>query len=166
MRSYGRIRQMPLFATCTIANAISALCAPPGVRTVAPWFRAIRLRVDTLANSRLACRLPGVGNAASPSAGAILGVLRARAGLPRCSGALRRVWSRIWRVRATACAAAQLRPHSASATAAVRRRIRRADGFKQAMAPAWHGGRAPLKVRRSVCCSCNRVPDGLHHHRP
>lgn len=110
----------------------------PGVRTVAPWFRAIRLRVDTLANSRLACRLPGVGNAASPSAGAMLGVLRERAGLPRCSGALRRVWSRIWRVRAAAYAAAQLRPHSASATAAVRRRIRRADGFNLAMA-AWHG---------------------------
>ena len=60
MRSYGWIRQMPLFATCTIANAILALCAPPGALTFSSWVCAVPLRFDTLASSRLARRNPGV----------------------------------------------------------------------------------------------------------
>ena len=60
MRSYGWIRQMPLFATCTIANAILALRAPPGTLTFSSWACAVPLRFDTLASSRLARRIPGV----------------------------------------------------------------------------------------------------------
>ena len=49
---------MPLFATCTIANAILALCAPPGALTFSSWVCAVPLRFDTLAGSRLARRIP------------------------------------------------------------------------------------------------------------
>ena len=49
---------MPLFATCTIENAILALCAPPGTLTFSSWACAVPLRFDTLASSRLACRIP------------------------------------------------------------------------------------------------------------
>ena len=51
---------MPLFATCTIENAILALCAPPGALTFSSWVCAVPLRFDTLAGSRLARRIPGV----------------------------------------------------------------------------------------------------------
>ena len=51
---------MPLFATCTIANAILALCAPLAALTFSSWVCAVPLRFDTLASSRLARRNPGV----------------------------------------------------------------------------------------------------------
>lgn len=51
---------MPLFATCTIANAILALCAPPGTLTFSSWVRTVPLRFDTLASYKLARRIPGV----------------------------------------------------------------------------------------------------------
>lgn len=109
---------MPLFATCTIANAILALGAPPGAGTSSPWFRAVPLRFDTLASSRLACRIPVV---CCRALGTRLPVqcrrFCLRAGLPGCSAGLRRAWPQVWRV----CVAAQLRPRSA--TAAVRQRI-------------------------------------------
>lgn len=38
---------MPLFATCTIANAILALCAPPGALTFSSWVLAQSLCAST-----------------------------------------------------------------------------------------------------------------------
>ena len=55
----------------------------------------------------------------------------APAGLPRRSAGLRRAWQQIWRVRAAAPVAAQLRPRSATAT--VRRRIWLAPWAKLSM---------------------------------
>ena len=100
---------MPLFATCTIENAILALCAPPGTLTFSSWVCAVPLRFDTLASSRLARRNPGVCYtarcAARLSPGVMLAVLRACWPAARSAG-VRRVWPQIWRVRAAARLAA------------------------------------------------------------
>ena len=73
---------MPLFATCTIANAILALCAPPGALTFSSWVCAVPLRFDTLASSRPGWRagilvFTAARCAACLSPGAMLAVLRA-----------------------------------------------------------------------------------------
>ncbi len=106
--------------------------------------------------------------AACPSTGAMLALLRARLGLPRCSAGLRRAWPQVGRVRV----AAQLRPRSATTT--VRRRVWLAPWPDCPCGPcrwtrpgiggqAWHGGRGALTAQRSVCGSSNRVPGGLRH---
>ena len=83
---------MPLFATCTIANAILALCAPPGALTFSSWVRAVPLRFDTLASYKLARRIPGVCcRALRVSLRVQCWRFCARAGLPRRSAGVRRV---------------------------------------------------------------------------
>ncbi len=90
---------MPLFAICTIANTILALCAPPGaltqslcasIRWPAPSWRA---GFPAVAAARCAaCLSPGTLRACWPAT------------------------PQIWRFRSAARVAAQLRPRSATAT--------------------------------------------------
>ena len=155
---------MPLFATCTIANAILALCAPPGAMTFSSWVCAVPLRFDTLASSRLARRIPGV------CCRALRVSLRVQcwrfcvpASLSLRSAGLRRAWPQIWRVRAAGCVAAQLRPQichgyraSAYLAGAVRQTVHadHCDGFVQALA-ARHGSTGAAR-RWYSGCGCNR----------
>ena len=125
---------MSLFATCTIANAILALCAPPGALTFSSWVCAVPLRFDTLASSRLERRIPS----GCCRALRCVPVSRCNAGgsacLLACRAAalgVRRAWPEIWRVHAAPSVAAQLRPRSATAT--VRRRIWLAPWAKLSM---------------------------------
>ena len=161
---------MPLLATCTIENAILALCAPPGAMTFSSWVCAVPLRFDTLASSRLARRIPGV------CCRALRVSLRVQcwrfcvpAGLRHPSAGLRRAWQQIWRVRAAARVAAQLRPCSATATVpaylagAVGQTVHadHFDGLDRALA-ARHGSTGAARRWHSGCAS-NRFPDGLRH---
>lgn len=97
---------MPLFATCTIANAILALCAPPGARTFSSWLLAQSLCASI--------RWPAPSWRAGFPA-----VAAARCAACLSPGALRACWPatpQIWRFRSAARVAAQLRQRSATAT--------------------------------------------------
>lgn len=169
---------MPLFATCTIANAILALCAPPGALSFSSWVRAVPLRFDTLASYKLARRIPGVCcralrvSAARQSAGAMLAVLCARWPATPQRWCAPCAWAQVWRVRAAARVAAQLRPRSATATA--RRRIWLAPWAKLSMRTIsmdltghWRPGMAQRTRRVDGTAQWlphqQSLPDGLCH---
>ena len=145
---------MSLFATCTIANAILALCAPPEALTFSSWVCAVPLRFDTLASSRLERRIPSVCCRALRC----VTVSRCNAG---GSALLRACWPATPQRWCAPCLAADLaRPCSCScgrATSAAIFHGYRApncpcepfDGFDQALA-ARHGSTDAARFRHST----------------
>ena len=154
---------MPLFATCTIANAILALCAPPDALTFSSWVCAVPFRFDTLAGFRLARRIPGVRCRALRC----VPVSRCNAGGSACllacrAAALARPCScSCGRATSAAICHGYRAPAYLAGTVGQTVHADHCDGFDQALA-ARHGSTGAAR-RWYSGCGCNRFRDGLRH---